>query len=317
MFEVIVNPAGAAGKTMQAWEKVETYLHQHDIAYRAYYSDLQHDVVDIIKEIMQEEGEKDIILIGGDGSLNLLVNGIDDFSRIRLGLIPCGSGNDFALAQGISKKPLEQLEKIIKKEVVRELDIGQVEYFNQYDMNNEEVHLSPTRRFNISCGIGFDAEICEKAEAQNKSLKKHLNKINVGKLIYLSVAMKLIFSIDHYDVKIKVDGKEYPYNQLVFAAIMNEPYEGGGFKFSPNAIATDGEYEICVANNLGVKDFWRIFPYAYKGNHVKFEGIELLHGKEVEVTSTKPMWVHTDGEVECQTTHMKVTFINDKLRMLN
>ena len=98
---------------------------------------------------------------------------------------------------------------------------------------------------------------------------------------------------------------------------MNTKYEGGGFQFCPHAESDDGLLDVCVGNHLSQFDFFRIFPYAYSGNHLKFKGVTEMKAKEIEIKVEKPMWVHTDGEVNCQSTHIQIHLLKEKLQMLN
>lgn len=315
MFEILVNPSGASGKTMQALKEVEDYCKKKDVAYHINISKDETHFKDLTQTLTNQE--VDLILIGGDGTLNVFINHVKDFNHLHLGFIPCGSGNDFAKSLGISKNIKNELDKIIERKIRRQLDIGIVSFDNQFDKNNQEVNLFQTKVFNNGCGIGFTAEICEKAES-HLGLKKFLNKIGLGKLIYLTVAMRLVFTIEKANMKVYTDDNEgISFDDVWFIACMNEPYEGGGFKFGPNANANDNEFEICVAYSLPLSAFFRFFPLAYKGKHIEKDGVEILHGKHVVIESDKPMWVQYDGEFDCKTTRMQLDFIEDKLQILN
>ena len=316
MFNIIVNPSGASGRTIKVLKEVEKILDEKKIQYRSNISYSEANFKDITKQITKEES--DIILIGGDGTFNVFMNSVVDFSKIHVGFLPCGSGNDFAKSLNITKNVKNELEKIIDKKVRRELDIGEVEFTTQYDKENTAIDLFKTKRFNNACGIGFDAEICERAEASATGLKKALNFIGLGKLIYLAVSTKLVFTMEKSDINIILDGKERrSYEDVWFVACMNEPYEGGGFKFGPRAQANDNKYEVCVAYGLPPTSLFKIFPYAYKGNHVKFEGIDMHEATNIEIKTKVPMWVQYDGEFDCKSDHIKLSFIKDKLQMLN
>ena len=316
MFNIIVNPTGASGKTMKVLKEVEAYLDEKRIHYRSNISHSEANFKEITERLTKDESN--IILIGGDGTFNLFINSIVDFSKLHVGFLPCGSGNDFAKSLNITKNIKKELDKIIENKVNRELDIGEVEFITQFDKENKEIDLFKTKKFNNACGIGFDAEICEKAEAGATGLKKVLNLVGLGKLIYLAVSTKLVFTMEKSDISIILDGKERRnYEDVWFVACMNEPYEGGGFKFGPRAKADDDLFEVCVAYGLPPTSLFKIFPYAYKGNHVKFEGINMHEASNVEIKTKVPMWVQYDGEFDCKSDHIKLSFIKDKLQMLN
>lgn len=319
MFDIVINPAGASGRTKKKWEKVIEPVFRHaNVEYNVHYSTLDHDIPDILAELTSEGKKRDIVLIGGDGTVNLAVNGIKDFQNTRIGLIPTGSGNDFALGIGI-KKDIEQCAKnIIEGITKRVVDIGETIYFDRYDELQKEKPAEDGHvhhKFMISSGIGFDAAICQ--QAQISKAKKVLNKIYLGKLVYIVTAIKIIASTKRVPALITINGESKKYEKLLFTVGMNTPYEGGGFKFCPHAKEEDGLLDLCVGDGLSQFDFFRIFPYAYTGSHLKFKGVYETRNKEVEIKTEKKMWVHTDGEVVCKSTHIKLRILEDKLMMLN
>ena len=97
---------------------------------------------------------------------------------------------------------------------------------------------------------------------------------------------------------------------------MNNNYEGGGFKFCPEAKNNDGLLDTCIATPAKNMDFFKIFPTAYDGNHVKFDAIHMGQGKEIRVTSDSFEWVHTDGEVKCRSNDIRIRLLPEKLRLL-
>lgn len=315
-YHIVINPAGASGRTNHCWKIVKEELDRLHVEYQVHLSSLTHGIKEIIQELTTTTERVDIILIGGDGSMNLAINGIVNFEMTYLGLIPCGSGNDLAKSLGISRQPIECLHNILNQESARKLDVGLLTYHNRYDeagdLVSNEVY---SRRFNISSGIGYDAAIC--VYVQKSIWKKIFNALHIGKLIYLFVGARLIFMHDHFQVSCKVDDKEYSYDKLLFIATMNQPYEGGGFKFCPKANPSDEKLNLCIADGLGRIDFFRIFPYAMKGQHDRFQGVYLKDGKTVHIQTKKPVWVHTDGEVKYQSSSISYSLFDQKLNLLD
>ncbi len=318
-FDIIINPAGASGRTKREWEtKIQPLFDKYNVHYTVYYSTLNYDVSDIVRDLTITDDTRNIVLIGGDGSMNLAVNGIQNFQNTRIGLIPSGSGNDFALGLGIKKDISSCVKRIIEGKVYRIVDVGEVVYYSRENILKDEVVSKDGfvhHRFNISAGIGFDAHICQ--QAQISKVKKVLNKVHLGKLVYIFTAMKIIASTKRVNTKITIDGKEMDGQQLLFSVGMNTPYEGGGFKFCPHARENDGLLDFCIGNQLSQFDFFRIFPYAYNGAHLKFHGVKEARGKVFDITCEKPMWVHTDGEVACMSKHIQISLCEEKLQMLN
>ena len=332
MIHVIINPAGAGGAAKQTWAKVRDCLKAKGVPFKAHFSSPERDIDALTRGVCRmyekqhalgdeapEAWADDVLtllVIGGDGTMNLLVNGITDFDRVNVGFIPCGSGNDLARSIGITKDAGKELETILKGEVRRHLDIGDLVYLDRYNEKNEP--LSPGekhRYFNISCGVGFDAAVCWKV--QTTPVKSLFNKLHLGKLSYIAIATQTIFKTPKVPMTLVFEDHEVTFPKAMFAAFMNEPYQGGGFKFAPEADPTDEIYDVCVADGLSTLDFFRVFPSAYSGGHVNFKGITMHRGHSVEVKADIPMWIHTDGEVECMSKHVRLQFRAEKLRLLN
>lgn len=317
MFEVIINPAGAGGATKKIWLKAEPIFKASGIPYHITYSTLEYDINDICNDLTKSDQEVNLVIVGGDGSMNKALNGIYDFSKVCLGFIPCGSGNDLAKALGISMNPVECAKQIVQQQIIRILDFGEVTYFNALNFRNgrENTESVFTRRFNISSGIGFDAEICENAD--RSKAKKFLNKIHLGKLIYILVAIRIIFACRKFTGSMALDNHEPIHKQFLAIVAMNTAYEGGGFKFCPAAKGDDGILDVCAWGDIGAKEFFMLFPSAYSGKHLKHREVNAHQTNILDIQTDEPCWVHTDGEVECQSTHVQMKLANEKLRYLN
>ena len=288
MYHIIANPAARSGKGKKLWDKkIEPYLKSNNIEYEIHFSKEAGDIANITRSLL---GEKvNIVIVGGDGSVNELVNSSDDLSNVTLGLVPCGSGNDFAKGLGIPKNTVKALDIVFKNKQTKPLDIGELSYTDK-----------TSRRFAVSCGIGFDAAVCE--EAARTGFKGFLNKLGLGKLIYGSIALKKIFAAQRTECKLKDEesGQIINIKDLFFLTAMNTAYEGGGFKFAPDADPHDGKLSLCIVSNISSMKFFRALPSALSGKHFRYKGIEPLESSKVTVICDDPMWIHTDGEVEKQ-----------------
>lgn len=308
MYHVIINPMSRSGKGLKIWKsEIEPALHKENIKYRSYFSREAGDVSRIANDILNTSTEEtvNIILLGGDGTVNEALQGMKDTDRVVLGYIPTGSSNDFAKDLGIPFAPAEALELILHKGTAREMDLGTVTY------NDGE-----KRRFMVSCGIGFDAAVCE--EALHSNIKKFCNKIGLGKLTYLGIALKQLFAAKSVSCKLILDD-EPPIHirKVLFVTCMQHRYEGGGFMFCPDADATDGYLNLCVVGDVPKPVILAALPTAFKGKHYFVKGITPYKAKKVCIETSAPLWLHTDGEVCRHTRSVTVTCEQKCIRVVS
>ena len=324
IFHVVVNPVGASGRTLKKFKKILPIMEASGNEILVHYSTLEKGLDDICRELTMDLKEDEIIhliIVGGDGSLNVALNVMEHISQIRLGYIPAGSGNDFAKGIGIGDDLEGLTNTIMKGEVVRKMDIGKIVYKDISDALRPEASIGRKdengnvyRLFHDSTGFGFDAAICQAADASKS--KNVLNKLHLGKLIYLSCAIRMVFTVKRPMVTVVNDGEKKEYASSMLFVAMNNPYEGGGFKFCPEADNGDGVLDLCLATPKSNFAFFKIFPSAYDGNHVKFSEIHMDKGKEISVLCDEPQWVHTDGEVACKAKGMEISVLPEQISLL-
>ena len=127
MYYFIVNYTGGGGKARKTWNRVHDLLKDKKIEYKAYVTKYPGHAGELAAKISEMDDEDiRLVVVGGDGSINEVLNGITDFERIRFGVIPTGSGNDFARGMGIPKDPDKALDIILASVVGRNIDIGEV-----------------------------------------------------------------------------------------------------------------------------------------------------------------------------------------------
>lgn len=307
MYHIIINPFSRSGRGLKIWkETVEPKLHEYGVAYRNYFSQKPGDVARLSGEITSAAGEEslNLIILGGDGTVNEALSGMKDTSRVTLGYIPTGSSNDLARDLKIPKDPLEALERILHKGSVHTMDLGAVTYAD-----------GDTRPFIVSCGIGFDAAVCE--EALHSKLKNTFNRLGLGKLTYLGIALKQLFGAKAISGRLILDDREpVTMNTLLFVACMLHRFEGGGFMFCPDADASDGILDLCAVGDLPKLLILFALPTAFKGKHYRFEGITSYRAKTLTIETSAPLWVHTDGEVAKKSDRITVTCKHGAVRMI-
>ena len=179
MVNFIVNENSKSGKGALVWHDVKAYLDENGLEYSAWFTRHKGHAREFAAMLSENEDKCDIIALGGDGTLNEIINGIKDFSKVRVGLIPSGSGNDFARGLGITDKPVELLKKLIVSTEDDLIDIGQLNYCNENGYQS--------RYFIVSAGGGIDAYVCKKND--ELKVKAILNKFHLGKLSYFVITL--------------------------------------------------------------------------------------------------------------------------------
>jgi len=316
MYHFIVNPASRSGQGAKYWKIVKEYLDTHQLAYEAHISNHCGHVAELMKELtMNLSDDSDsitVIILGGDGTVNEALQGIMRFDKLFLGYIPTGSSNDLARDLGISKEPIKTLKGILNTPSIHKMDMGIAKYTNSIS-DSDAWH---TRRFAVSCSIGYDAAICD--EVMHSKLKRILNHIGLGKLVYLVIALKQLFSANWIDASLMLHntGQIISIKRMLFLAGMNHRYEGGGFMFAPDANDHDGIVDICCASDATALRVLRILPTAYKGNHIRFPEVSTYHIPSYTIETKAPMWLHVDGEPLTMTNHLTVSCQKEILQFI-
>ena len=283
MYHFIVNPNSRSGQGRLIWKDIERELKLRQITYQVHFTRFKRHATKIAGEITSDGVSHTLVVLGGDGSINEVINGIHFPDRTTLGYIPVGSGNDFARGLNLPFKPLEALELLLSSSSTRELDIGLLQYPDKQ------------RRFAVSCGIGYDASICHKLGVSH--LKLILNKLKLGKLTYVGLALDRLYHCTPQEMTIVLDEEKHiHFQKAYFAAAMNFPYEGGGCKFCPEARPDDGLLEFIVIADVPKIQALAILPTVFFGKHTHLRGVHIYRCKKAEVLSRAALPVHADGE---------------------
>lgn len=303
----IVNPGSRTGHGQALWEQLEEQIKAAGIEYEAFFTAGEGDATRIAESICREHPElKRVVICGGDGTANEAVNGLSDYANVIMGYIPTGSSNDLARGLRIPADPTEALKKVLEPGELTEIDHGIVEFLDEE---------GGSRKFAVSSGIGYDADICY--EALTSPLKKFLNKIHLGKLIYYLLGVKLIFTNKRAAVTVTVDGQQkFTYKGLLFAAAMNTLYEGGGMPMAPEADPTDSKVSVCLLHDISRLKHIRLMPTILNATHTRHKGVTVITCSTLEIEADRPLVVHTDGEFAGKHSRVRFSCLPDKMRMM-
>ncbi len=285
MYYFIINPHSKSGYGMSIWKKAEAILKEREVSYEARFTEYTGHAQKLAGQIAHLSRPCTLSVLGGDGTLNEVINGLaqTEFSHVTLGYIPTGSGNDFARALNISCDVEQCINAILSPSQCTAVDIGLARTQEN------------SRYFLVSSGIGYDADICRNVMVS--PLKKAMNKIHLGKLTYVLIALKLLIQYKGCSVSIRMDKKEITsLTKFFFITGMNIPYEGGGVKFCPEANFQDNLLDICIIGKLSKLKILALFPTAFLGKHGHFGGVTLTKCQRIDISSKAPLPIHCDGE---------------------
>lgn len=304
MFYFIVNEHGGGGKAGKTWAKVQAILEKEKVPYKKLVTTAEEGASVLARNVSSLDGDLNLVVVGGDGTINEVLNGID-FERVRLGVIPTGSGNDFARGMKIPRSTKKAVEMVLKSGEGKSVDIGSVSFAD-----------GSSRLFGISAGMGMDAIVCKKA--LDSKLKNFLNKLGLGKFIYIIYTVQTLFSMRTEDFKLSFDGgplQKIP--GLIFIAFMNLETEGGGVKMYPGADAQDGKISVCIASDIPKLKAFAYLPRLVAGKQAKIKGFILRQCSKIAVSCPKPgVTLHLDGEYGGEQSEIVVSVLPGKLRIL-
>lgn len=288
----VVNPKGANGRTGKEWKKLLPYLRSRlgaDCNICESLTSGPSHAIDITREAIRE-GADAVIVVGGDGTLHEVVNGffwagkpVTNYDReathsTALGLIPLGTGSDFARSFGWKNNPYEAIERIAKGQRSR-IDVGVISGETDephYFINVADIHLSAKAGYHASKYKRF------------------------GNLCYIIGALKGFIGHHNQDLKIKVNEGEWEvYPQVTALCIGNAKYFGGGMKITPNADPQNGKFEVVILQDFKWYDFVLKLHKLYNGTHLSVNNVSSrsVHSIEVEdISGSGSIYVQSDGE---------------------
>lgn len=288
MYQIIVNPTSSSGKGMEAWEEIKTILNRRNVTYEVHMLQNAGEATQIVRGLTADGNEVNILVVGGDGTLNEVLNGIQDFDQTTVSCIQTGSGNDFARNMHLEKNVERAIMHLLEQPEEIALDYGEVTV-------QRDDGAVRTKRFLISSGVGYDANICE--EVSRSRLKVVLNKIHLGKLVYVMIGVKQIFAKKTVRAKLYLDDKPVmKLPELFFVVGMNHMYEGGGIPFCPDADPTDGRLDVCLVKGMSRLKLLLAVVLVYFKKHLLFKDITNYRCKKMRLVTETPQWIHMDGE---------------------
>jgi len=277
-IKVIANPQAGRGRGRDTIAYVARMLPGTGLEFDVSLTEYPGHAIQLA-HLAVAEGYRTIVALGGDGTVNEIINGLcmgrgDDprpADIVKLGVIPAGSGNDFAYAVGLPRNVNQSLDRLVAGNT-RLVDLGRIN----------------DRFFAYGVGIGLDAQV--NIESQK------IRRLR-GMLLYFIALLKvLVFRHRTYELEINIDGTQLK-QQTLLMSVANGRRTAGAFLLTPNAKVDDGLLSLCIIAPVSKLDMIRFLPLVFKGYHTKLSAVKTFDARRVQVRSDSPLATHVDGEV--------------------
>ena len=300
---VIVNPNAGRRKGIKDWNNISSLLSKYGFRFLPIFTERPRHAMQLSKTYV-EAGYNKIIVVGGDGTMNEVINGVFHQTRFRttqilLGMITVGTGNDWGRMFNIPRD-YEGAIKTIKNCKIFIQDAGIVKYCNEERTEN--------RYFLNIAGLGFDAIVTRKT---NKLKEKGKG----GPFLYFANIFSSLISYKHVNAVINIDGENYE-NKIFSMNIGIGKYNGGGMIQLPKAVADDGLFDLTVIKKLSKPNVILSLKRLYNGTISEHPKVETFTGKSIRVNSDTKIHLETDGE-SLGHTPMKFEIIPRSLKVIS
>jgi len=280
----IVNPNAGGGSTGEKWPKIADLARKGLGSFDAYVTARSGDAQAFAKEAVMK-GASTVVCVGGDGTLNEVVNGLMAVEGHRragtaLGFIPSGTGCDFIKSVPISRDPEEALQRI-RQRSLRAIDLGRLVFLNHDGR-------SAVRYFHNVTSFGLGGEVDARVNRTSKRFGPFLSFIWATLISILVYGKKRVY--------LKLDDTYEGEVTVWNVAVANGQYHGGGMWVAPGASVDDGMLDVTVVGDLSLAGVFRNLHNLYNGKILQVKKIFGLKGKRITASSNQTVLLDVDGE---------------------
>lgn len=292
---LFINPTAGRGRAGRRLADIRQIFAAALLPVEIFVSDAVGDMEGQVERAVNR-GARKIVVAGGDGSVNESVNGMQRATKEScLGVIPSGTGNDFAKACGISLDwdlaAQTLVQRIAYNEPGRQIDIGRVN----------------DRYFANGVGIGFDAKVTRVARSI---------RLPIGDLVYLLALLRcLIGDVATPELNIRGDDVQFR-GPVTLATVCNGAWVGGLFHIAPSATNADGQMDLLVADPVSPTRILALLPQLMRGRHMQEPEISHQLIDKLTITAAAPVESHVDGEVQPPQTEFEIEVLRSALCLL-
>ncbi len=280
----IVNPVAGRGRGLLDWPIISKHLVDSNIAFDAVFTERKYHATELTVMAVNK-GYRNIIVIGGDGTLHESVNGLFiqkscKPTDVTISVIAVGTGNDWIRMYGIPRKYTDAIRSIVAGNTFLQ-DVGKVSYYES--MVYHERYMA-----NVA-GIGFDARV-------NRLYNRIKERGYYSSWMYVLSMLFAVFSFRSKKFKIWVDGDKVVDSMVFSGAVGIGKYNGGGMQQTPKAVADDGLMDITIIRKIGRLSIFRHLGALYNGKIYEVPRTMFLRGTHIRIESYPSSNIEVDGE---------------------
>jgi diacylglycerol kinase (ATP) len=278
---LIVNPTAGAGRTAKKWPYIKQLLKNTGLRFEHDITEAPGHAIELAKSAVNK-GYKLVVSVGGDGTINEIVNGIyaaGGMKDIELGIIGTGTGSDYIRTIGISRHYQESCHHLMNP-MKKSVDLGLVEFI----YNGQ----SAKRIFANFAGLGFDAEVVKTTTKKYKNLG--------GKPAYLMGLLNTFTTYTNRNIHITLNGQTED-RKVCTIVMSNGKYGGGSMLIAPEADPSDGLFDVLIIGDVSKLDLLWSLPRIYRGTHLTHPKVTLKRTKEVTISADTKMSIQADGDL--------------------
>lgn len=283
----IINQYSGFGKGGKTWKKVKKELEKEKILYRSFYTEYHGHAEVLARQIatIQDYHLKTIICVGGDGTMNEVVNGLNGFSKVKIAFLYTGrrmKGQHSKLSSNPSKAIKEILT--ILSRPVNKVDLV------EYQLEGKGVK----RKYINKLGIGLSTKVIE----QENLLKKESIKPIFTRVGFMTGLIKVIWNYQPISIMIKTDEHELiQHDNVWFLFVSNQPYRWAELKVAQNATSNDGMLTITIIKNISLFRFFVLFAFNHINKRAKQDAFSEYTCEKVTIYTNAIQTVEADGEL--------------------
>lgn len=307
---ILVHKGSGSSRGTKVLGKLLDACSKKNIVTSVFVTEYKGHAISLVQKIdrrIENDPEKRLVVIGGDGTLHEAINGLQSISsQTPIAYLSAGTGNDFNRAVKIQTEPESFLDSLINIK-----ESGQLEIIKYTSLKDGSINYAVN-----SLGFGFDSLIVHLSST--KSSKALLSRIGLSKLSYLHHVVEAFKLHSKFSMTVIENGKAHNFDKVILASVTNHPYLGSGIKLDPLSSQNNHEIGLVITHHINLPVFLRLLTKLIKNaSHLECtDNVKRLGSDKFEIILRDPQYMQVDGEdkekdcyhIECELTRQAFWF---------